>query len=421
MEIPDDGHVVIIGGGPGGTACALALQRLAFGLGRDLRITLLEGKQFSGEHHYNQCVGVLSPPLPNLLEEKLDLPFPNHLCLVEIKGYVLHGARDEILLEGEEEASLAVRRVQFDAYMVEAVKNRGISVIPARAVDIELHQDYVVVYTENSSLIAHAIVGAFGMDEGSSAMFSRAVSYVPPRALDSIVTKYNPGTEYMESFGPFIQAFLPSQPQIEFSGITPKCSHLTINIAGSSVDSSSMQEFLHNLQIRGLLPDFEFGGAPERAYPAFFKGRFPRSSARNYYGDRYVMVGDAAGMVRTFKGKGVTTAVLTGIRAAETIMQTGVSKGAFHRQYRTANQELIADMPYGAIMRLVAINIARFGLLDTVIRAAEKAPTLRTALYDAVSAHAPYRDVLKRSLQPGSVWAVLTEISRHNKRSVQTS
>ena len=63
----DKGHVVIIGGGPGGTACALALHHMAAEMGRKIRITIVEGKQFVGEMQYNQCVGVLSPPLPDLL------------------------------------------------------------------------------------------------------------------------------------------------------------------------------------------------------------------------------------------------------------------------------------------------------------------------------------------------------------------
>ena len=63
----------------------------------------------------------------------------------------------------------------------------------------------------------------------------------------------------------------------------------------------------------------------------YFKGRFPRSLAHNYYGDRYVMIGDAAGLVRAFKGKGVTTAVMTGIRAAETILNHGISHQAQER------------------------------------------------------------------------------------------
>ena len=88
----EKGHVVIIGGGPGGTACALALHRMAAEMGRDIRLSIVEGKQFVGEMHYNQCVGVLSPPLPDLLNEKLGVRFPYRLCRNQITSYIIHTA-----------------------------------------------------------------------------------------------------------------------------------------------------------------------------------------------------------------------------------------------------------------------------------------------------------------------------------------
>ncbi len=91
---PKATQIVIIGGGPGGSACALALQRKAAELGKSIVITLIEGKQFLDEKHYNQCVGVLSPPLPDLLESDLGIPFPMHLCQVDIQGYVLHSSKN---------------------------------------------------------------------------------------------------------------------------------------------------------------------------------------------------------------------------------------------------------------------------------------------------------------------------------------
>src|SRR5512139_1883762 len=146
--LTNNGKVVIIGGGPGGTACALALQRLSAQMGRQVQITLLEGKQFTNERHYNQCVGVLSPPLPRLLEENLQVPFPYDLCRTEIKGYVLHCSGEDILLDDSHDISHAMRRVQFDEYMLNTVKARGIEVVPARAVDLEFRNDMVTVYTE---------------------------------------------------------------------------------------------------------------------------------------------------------------------------------------------------------------------------------------------------------------------------------
>src|SRR4030067_416249 len=168
----ESGHVVIIGGGPGGTARALARQPMAGGKGRE------------GQH------------------------------------------------------SNAVRRVQYDAYMLDAVEQRGISVIPARAYDLEFHDEHVVVYTDNSPFEAQVVVGAFGMDEGSSAMFDRLTPYRPPQALSSIVTKYHPKQDAMDEFGPTIHAFLPANPGIEFGGVTPKGNHLTVNIARSRVDAA---------------------------------------------------------------------------------------------------------------------------------------------------------------------------------------
>jgi len=411
-EYPEHVRVVIIGGGPGGTACALALNRLSAEMGRQAHITLLEGKQFKGERHYNQCVGVLAPPLPDLLENQLKVPFPHHLCLMEIDGYVLHSDDQEIYLGGADENSFALRRVQFDEYMLDAVIQCAIPMSPARAVDLEFHNDGVTVYTDSSSLQADVVVGAFGLDEGSASMFARTTAYRPPHALSSIVTKYvsNPGSEV--DFGTHIHAFLPSHPKIEFGAITPKCTHLTINIAGKAVDADLMITFLNHPEVQAVLSNFEHAGAMDCEQPPLFKGRFPSSLAHHYYGDRYVMVGDAAGLVRAFKGKGATTAVLTGIRAAETIMGHGFSERAFHDYFLPANHEIIEDLPYGRIMRLAAIYLSRLGYLDAVIRAARQSPEIRSALYDAVSAHALYKDIMKSSLNPKSILAVIQAISQ---------
>lgn len=403
----EQGHVVIIGGGPGGTACALALQRMAAEMGREIRITVVEGKQFVGEMHYNQCVGVLSPPLPELLWNHLGVKFPYLLFRSAISQYVIHTAREQITLTDKTQHSIALRRVQYDAFMLETVKNRGITVVPARAMDLEFHDEHVVVYTDNSPFEADVIVGAFGMDDGSTAMFNRLTPYRPPHALSSIVTKYHPSPEDMKTFGTSIHAFLPANPKIEFGGVTPKGNHLTINIAGSDVDADLMIAFLNQPEVREVLPKFNGDIEFNPLELQFYKGRFPRSLARGYYGDRYVLVGDAAGLVRAFKGKGVTSAVLTGIRAAETILQHGISEQAFFNHYCSLNKDITQDLPYGQVMRQFTIFLAHYRLLDPVIRAAKHNPQLQSALFDAVSAHAPYRQVIKQSLHLDIMMAVL--------------
>ncbi len=403
----EKGHVVIIGGGPGGTACALALKRMSAEMGRDIHLTVVEGKQFVGEMHYNQCLGVLAPPLMDLLWDRLGVKFPYQLSRGEISRYVLHTAREQIILDDKNQPSIALRRVQYDAYMLETVKEHGITVVPARAVDLEFHDDRVVVYTDSTPLEADVIVGAFGMDEGSSAMFDRLTPYRPPKALSSIVTKIHPSPEFMQAFGPCIHAFLPAIPNIEFGGMTSKGNHLSVNIAGSQVDTNLMELFLNQPEVRGLIPNSTGSSGDYLADIQFYKGRIPRSQAKGYFGNRYVIVGDAAGLVRAFKGKGVTTAVITGIRAAETILQHGISERAFREHYYSSNKDIIQDLPYGQAMRYFTIFLARFHLLDPILRAAKNSPILQSALFDAASAHAPYSHVIKQSLQLNVISAVM--------------
>ncbi|MCP4165208.1 MAG: hypothetical protein GY759_04850 [Chloroflexi bacterium] len=408
--LADGGHAIIMGGGPAGVACALALQRLAAQMSRQLLITVVEGKQFTGERHYNQCAGVLSPPLPTLLQNDLDVPFPYYLSRDSIQGYVLYTGRERVALPEQGEPSIALRRIQFDAYMLETARSRGIEIISARAVDLELHADQVIVYTENKPVQGDVVVGAFGLDEGSAGMFRRRTTYRPPLALDSVVTKYHPGDATMAAFGHYIHAFLPAHPSIEFGAVTPKANHLTINIAGQRVDVPTMKAFLQSDYVNTVLPNMSKVGHYDQHDLRFFKGRFPRSLARGYYGDRYVMVGDSSGIVRAFKGKGVTSSVLTGIRAAHTILEAGISRQAFDDHYRKANLDIIRDLPYGRVMRRLTILCSRYRLLDPVLRAAHDRPELQQGLFGAVSGHDPYRQVMGQMIRPGILAAILKEM-----------
>ncbi len=401
--------VVVIGGGPAGSASAIALKQEARALARDIRVVIVEGKRFAGEQHYNQCAGVLSPPIAALIENELGLPFPRHLSRNSIDEYVLHDVRRSIELRGDAEPSLSVRRVQFDAYMLDAARERGVEVLTARAVDLERRDEGVTVFTESGPLEATVVVGAFGVDDGSSAFFQRATSYRPPPTLGTIVTKCHPGAHVLKRFEHSIHAFLPPSPEIEFGAIIPKGNHLTFIVAGVHVSSGLMERFLALPEVRRALAGWDGVTCLERDDRRNFKGRFPCGLAGGYSGDRFVIVGDAAGLVRAFKGKGVTSAVRTGIRAARVILEHGISSEAF-RAFRKANRDIISDIPYGRAMRFVTIHAARLGLMSVVLRAADRDEHLRQALFDAVSAHRPYREVARHVLRPRSILALLAAL-----------
>jgi hypothetical protein len=114
--------------------------------------------------------------------------------------------------------------------------------------------------------------------------------------------------------------------------------------------------------------------------------------------------------VRAFKGKGVTSAALTGIRAAEVMLNYGISEICFSYYYDKANQDILRDFPYGKIMRFLTIFMSRLRLFDPVMRAARHNDDLQNALLDAVSAHDTYRNVLLNVMKPHSISTVLMEV-----------
>ena len=76
--------VAIIGGGPGGCATAIRLAQLSRKRNLNLRVVLFEGKDF--ERHFNQCAGVLSPPIEELLQCRLDVELPYEIFKRQIFG-----------------------------------------------------------------------------------------------------------------------------------------------------------------------------------------------------------------------------------------------------------------------------------------------------------------------------------------------
>jgi flavin-dependent dehydrogenase len=133
----------------------------------------------------------------------------------------------------------------------------------------------------------------------------------------------------------------------------------------------------------------------------YFKGRFPISLARHTCGARYIIVGDAAGLVRPFKGKGVNAACISGVAAARTMLTQGISKDALQTSFASDArlQAILDDMFHGSLVRRLAILGARYGFLDDVIDLARQEPLLRRALFDSVSALQPYREIV-RTLRP---------------------
>ena len=221
--------------------------------------------------------------------------------------------------------------------------------------------------------------------------------------MSTILTKFYPEKEEMEKFGNSIHAFLPSLRGIEFGAITPKIDHLDINIAGSKINWRWMDNFLLMPQVTKVLPS---NFAMQRHDLFYSRWQFPTSPAKNLFGDRYITVGDAAGIIRAFKGKGVNTACLTGIKAAEVLIDVGISKEAFKDYYKSFSY-ITNDLPYGKVIRRLAGFSAHFGLFTPMIQLAKEDKKFRAAFFDSVAGSKMFKEIIFKTISLQLSWKVV--------------
>jgi flavin-dependent dehydrogenase len=126
----------------------------------------------------------------------------------------------------------------------------------------------------------------------------------------------------------------------------------------------------------------------------YFKGKFPIAPAKNLFGDRYVTIGDAAGLMRPFKGKGINSAIITGVYSARSIMRHGVSKQAFAENFYPDCRELTEDLPYGRMVRILTNLATSFKFMDHMIVVAAERPAFMKAMFGSVSGHDPYKKII---------------------------
>jgi len=366
----------------------------------------LEAKQFG--QHQNQCAGVLSPPGGALIEDLLGGPLPQGLLQRRIKGYVLHGRNCSLSLDGEKfgESPSVLRRVELDRLLLQRARDVGVKVVHARATDIELSPRSATVYTDTGCFPGDAVIGAFALDATMSRAFSLSAGYHPPASLETLACKVHPaGLDFIPGLlDDSIHVFLPRSTSVDFGALIPKGNHIVVIIAGARLGAHDLAEFLALPEVAALLPQ-------NGQMAGLYKGTFPLGPAKGLYGDSFVIIGDAAGMVRPFKGKGINSAIAGGRACAEAILRHGLTREAFASFVRS-QRHLTGDVWYGRLVRRLVIFTSKHGLLEPIIKQAETNEAVCSVLFDCISGRTSYRDVVLRAenLQwlPSALWRCAT-------------
>lgn len=395
--------IAIIGGGPSGASCAIKLLLEAQKEDKNIRVVIFEGKDFN--FHYNQCMGILSPNVEEYLIKELEISLPEELIKRTIKGYVLRSDRKEISLDrnDKDKKYYTVRRVEFDRFLLDRARDMGAEVVNSRVNGVEFvrtaNNDEVRIYCESQYFRADAVVGAFGLDEAMLNQFEYATAnfypYKRPKGyLKTFITKIHADPEFISrKFNDSIFAFLLSSlPTVEFGAIGPKGDHIIINIAGKNVTSLDMDFFLNQPQVKSLLPEYE------KNQLNYYAGRFPTSAAKNTYGHRYVIVGDATGWMKPFKSQGINVAMITGIRAAQVMHRYGFSRKAFS-EYAYKCIDLTEDYYHGNLMRMLCNLSTNYHMIDGIIHISQRNEKMYNLIYDFVSGDKSYKEIFGELLE----------------------
>ena len=161
-----DYDVVIIGGGPAGLSTALHLQRIAPHLAS--RVLILEKARYPRP---KLCAGGLTLDAEIILQRLgLDVREVPHVDSPEIK-FEFQGAGLSVRVP-RKHALRVIRRDEFDHWLAEKAKSRGLEIRELVAVKNIIHlKDEVIVETNAGTFRAQVIVGA----DGSNGVTRRCV------------------------------------------------------------------------------------------------------------------------------------------------------------------------------------------------------------------------------------------------------
>lgn len=371
--------VAVVGAGPAGAWAAYHLARAG------ARVAI-----FDPSHPREKpCGGGVTGRALEIVSGAIDLR--------ELERTVITSARF-----GEARVPLAagalsvVSRATFDAALLTAAAGQGAVIERSRVADVAFHPDHVTVKTSRGDHRASFVVGA----DGVNSLVRRRVLRPFDRGQLSLATGFYARPVSSDEMA---IEFVPDPPGYIWS--FPRPGHLAIGICAQADDGATAGP------LRGRAAEWVWQtGLAHGAALAPYSWPIPSLNAADFErmafgGERWMLVGDAAGLVDPITREGIFFALESGAAAASALADGSTSRG-----YRARiEREILPELGRAARLKAAFFTPPFLELLEQGL---QRNAAIRAVMADLVAGRQPYRTLKWRLLQTldvGLAWRALRE------------
>jgi len=379
--------VAIVGAGPAGAWAAWQLAR------QGARVSV-----FDGSHPREKpCGGGVTGRALALVAPAVgvgDLP----AIVIESARFEANGRAAEVPLASQDPAApplVVAPRAAFDGALANAAFSAGAHLVSERVRDVQVGRDGVALATREGTYRAALVIGA----DGANSLVRRRVHRPFPRTDLSIATGfYVRGRSSRE----IVVAFSFEPPGYLWS--FPRPDHLAIGICAPAECSTAAAL---RRTVAAWIERQEFGrGAALEPYAWPIPSLAPDGWNRaRVSGDRWLLVGDAAGLVDPITREGIFWALESATFAASAVTSPGAATAYADR----LRDEIVPELVSAGRLRT---GFFRPAFVSLLLDALASSGRVRAVMADLVAGRQPYT-TLRRRLIRTLEWKLAWKMVRH--------